>query len=71
MRRSVFVAQCRRFVARAADSLDTTQQRLNLIAYLDRYLECFPEYEASSAYKANHFTPYENKLHDSCYFFGK
>lgn len=70
VRRESFITHCRRFVARAADGLDTTQQRLSLIAYLDRFLEYFPEYEGSSAYKANHFTPYENRRHDSCYFFG-
>lgn len=70
VRRESFITHCRNFVARAADGLDTAQQRLSLIAYLDRYLEYFPEYEGSSAYKANYFTPYENRRHDSCYFFG-
>lgn len=39
-----------------------------------RFIEAFPDnfgtYIASSAYRANHFEPYENKKDDSCFFFG-
>ena len=41
-----------------------------LLTFLDDNIDKFPTYAESSAYKANHFTPYENRSDDPCYFFG-
>ncbi len=41
-----------------------------IIEFLERRLDTFGTYEASSAHQANTFTPYENKKDDPCYFFG-
>ena len=40
-----------------------------LLTFLEQNLAEFPTYANSTAYKANHFKPYENKQDDSCYFF--
>lgn len=41
-----------------------------IIEFLERRLDTFGTYEASSAHQANTFTPYSNKKDDPCYFFG-
>lgn len=41
-----------------------------LIDFIHTNIAEFPTYAESSAYKANTFTPYENKKDDSCFFFG-
>ena len=41
-----------------------------IIEFLERHLDTFGTYAASSAHQANTFTPYSNKKDDPCYFFG-
>lgn len=41
-----------------------------LLGFLDKHPTECSKYVESSAYRANHFQPYENKKDDSCFFFG-
>lgn len=55
--------------------LDGTQKMIRwhmaqIIEFLERHLDTFGTYAASSAHQANTFTPYSNKKDDPCYFFG-
>ena len=42
----------------------------SLLTFLEIHIEDYPTYANSTAYKANHFKPYENKQDDSTFFFG-
>lgn len=44
--------------------------RDDIYNYVESNLDSFPAYKDSAAYRANHFTPYENKKEDTTYFFG-
>lgn len=67
----MLVSLCRNFVVDFADERHTlSASRDAILSFLDLNLTEFPAYAASSAYKANHFKPYENKEDDSCFFFG-
>lgn len=63
---------CRRFIAArvAGNPKQASDMLRSLFSFLDANLEEFPTYRESKAYAANHFTPYENKKYDSCYFSG-
>ncbi|WP_354667227.1 DUF6712 family protein [uncultured Duncaniella sp.] len=54
-------------VSRAPDTI--SMHRRILIGFLDRNPDIFSTYTESSACSANHFTHYENKKDDSCFFF--
>lgn len=41
-----------------------------LLGFLEKYPEEFNTYISSSAFRANHFKPYENRKEDPCFFFG-
>ncbi len=65
------VSLCRAFIVDFADERHTRPaSRDALLSFLDGNLSEFPAYASSSAYKANHFKPYENKEDDPCFFFG-
>ena len=65
------ISLCRNFVVACAKR-DESQllHRNELIAFLDENIGDFQVYERSSAYKANHFKPYQNEKDDPCFFFG-
>ena len=48
------------------DYADDINVAANTLCYADN----LSTYKSSSKYEADHFTPYENKQDDSCYFFG-
>lgn len=41
-----------------------------LLSFIEEFPELFGTYISSSAYRANHFEPYENRKEDACFFFG-
>lgn len=63
---------CRKFIAArvAGNPRQASDMLRSIFSFLDANLEEFPTYCHSKAYIANHFSPYENKKYDSCYFFG-
>ncbi len=63
---------CRRFIAArvAGNAKQASDMLRSIFSFLDANIGEFPTYRGSKAYAANHFSPYENKKYDSCYFFG-
>ncbi|MCM1356902.1 MAG: hypothetical protein NC212_10925 [Staphylococcus sp.] len=65
------VALSRSFVvAIVKDNGSDQLHKRALLKFIESFPEVFTSYFSSSAYRANHFQPYENKKEDSCFFFG-
>lgn len=61
---------CQNFVVGCSiDERTRLLYRDEILRWLDKYIDQYPVYAASQAYKANHPVPYENKEDDPCYFF--
>lgn len=61
----------RRFVvAVVQDRCLLDLHRRTLISFIESHADDFPVYMNSSAYRANHHEPYENRKEDPCFFFG-
>ncbi len=67
----VAIDKCRDYIAyHASDRLHLCETyALEILGYMERNLDKFPEYRDSQTYKANHFERYENKADDPCFFF--
>lgn len=65
------IALCRNATAAwAKHDGSWTDFRHSILGYIEGHLDRFPEYRDSQTYKANHFSRYENRKNDSCFFFG-
>lgn len=67
---SLLVQRCRRLMATYLKGADLRLAKHEVQDFLNRHADDLPTYKASSKYEADHFTPYENKRDDSCFFFG-
>lgn len=67
----ILIDKCRDYIAyHVTDRLQLCKTyALEIIAYMERNLDKFPEYRDSQTYKANHFEHYQNKADDPCFFF--
>ncbi|MBR4553873.1 MAG: hypothetical protein IKO20_09200 [Bacteroidaceae bacterium] len=63
---------CRHFMAAyVKDDVNAIRTMMHRLQhYLNENADALPTYKGSSKYEADHFTPYENKIEDSCFFFG-
>ncbi|MBR4553069.1 MAG: hypothetical protein IKO20_05085 [Bacteroidaceae bacterium] len=66
---SLLVQRCRRLMATYLKGADLRLVKHEVQDFLNRYADDLPTYKFSSKYEADHFTPYENKQDDSCFFF--
>ena len=61
----------RRYVVAVVQNSHLTDlHRRTLISFIESHTDDFPVYMNSSAYRANHHEPYENRKEDPCFFFG-
>lgn len=63
---------CRHFMAAyVKDDVNAIRTMMHRLQhYLNENADALSTYKSSSKYEADHFTPYENKIEDSCFFFG-
>lgn len=65
----VLTLRCRVYVAARAAKEDTRRLRREILSMLQTHPDDYPEYFASSTYKATKIERYENRRDDTCYFF--